>query len=90
MAAAKERLEARISAEQKRLLCQAAELRGQSVTDFVVSSAREAARRTLEEWKGIVLARRDREAFVRAVLAAPPPSAALARAARRYRRRTSG
>jgi hypothetical protein len=49
MPAIRERLEARISREQKQLLHEAAQLRGQSLTAFVVSSAQEAARRTLEE-----------------------------------------
>lgn len=61
---AKERLEARISREQKQLLQEAASLRGQSLTDFVISSAQDAARRTIEEWQVFSLSRRDREAFV--------------------------
>jgi len=43
----KERLEARITPEQKRLIARAAELRGTSVTDFVVVSAQQAAKDTI-------------------------------------------
>ena len=41
-----ERLEARISPEQKPLFKEAATLRGVTLTDFVVSSVHEAAVRT--------------------------------------------
>lgn len=85
--AAKERLEARISPEQKRLLQEAASLRGQSLTDFVVSSVQEAARRTVEEWQVISLSRRDRDLFVRTLLEAPAPNRNLRAAAERFRRR---
>ena len=42
------RLEARITAEQKRLFKEAAAVRGVSLTDFVVNCVHEAAVRTLE------------------------------------------
>ncbi|MGH6959741.1 MAG: DUF1778 domain-containing protein, partial [Dongiaceae bacterium] len=41
-----ERLEARISRDQKTLFQRAAELQGRTLTDFVVSSAQDAAVRT--------------------------------------------
>ena len=43
------RLEARISAEDKELLKQAANLQGCSLTEFVVRSAQEAARKAVKE-----------------------------------------
>jgi uncharacterized protein (DUF1778 family) len=81
-----QRLEARITYEQKQLIQRAAELEGRSVTDFVVSSAQAAAHRVISEREAIRLAGADREAFVSALLSPPEPSAQLKAAARRYRR----
>ncbi len=50
-----ERLEARITADQKALIQRAAELEGRSVTDYVVSSVQDAARRTVEAHDVMVL-----------------------------------
>lgn len=44
-----ERLEARISPEQKRLFQRAAELQGRTLTDFVVASVNDAAQRVIED-----------------------------------------
>jgi uncharacterized protein (DUF1778 family) len=79
-----ERLEARITADQKELFKEAAELRGQSLTDFVVTSVRDAAMAVLRERHLFELTRRDREAFVAAVLRSPRPQARLRRAAQRH------
>ena len=43
-----ERLEARVTAEQKALIERAAALQGRTVTDFVLTSVQEAARRAIE------------------------------------------
>jgi len=84
-----ERLEARITAEDKRTLERAAELSGRKLTDFVVSAAREAARNTIQRYEGMVLTdARDREAFVGAMLAPPAPNDKLRAAAARYRKAT--
>lgn len=79
------RLEARITAEQKAILAKAAALTGRSVTDFVVSSAHEAAVRAIRERAVITLAARDQEAFARALAKPPAPGARLRAAAKRYR-----
>jgi len=50
-----ERLEARITAEQKTLIQRAAELEGRSVTDYVIASVQEAARRTVEAHQTTIL-----------------------------------
>jgi uncharacterized protein (DUF1778 family) len=81
-----ERLEARITVAQKRLLQRAAELEGRSLTDFLVASAQEAAKRTIQEHEIMKLNGEDREIFISAVLNPPQPSAKLVEAARRYRR----
>ena len=87
--ALRERLEARISPEQKELLVEAARLRGQTLSDFVVGSAQEAARQTIQEYQVMTLSRRDRNVFVQALLEAPAPNAALRKAAERYREETA-
>lgn len=80
----RERLEARVTADQKALIQRGAELRGRSVTDFVVESAQAAAEEALRAHQ-IVLSARDGEAFVRAVLEPAEPNERLLRAVRRYR-----
>lgn len=79
-----ERLEARISTEQKRLFKEAAALRGVTLTDFVVSSVHEAAVRTLEARHVIDLSLTDQRAFIEALTSPPAPNAALRRAWARH------
>jgi uncharacterized protein (DUF1778 family) len=81
-----ERFEARISAEQKQLFQRAAALTGRSLSDFVVSSAYEAAAQTIERFEVMSLSARDRDALVDALLNPPAPSRRLTEAARRYRK----
>ena len=80
-----ERLEARITAEQKALIQRAAELEGRSVTDYVISSVQDAARRTLDAHETITLSATDSRAFVDALLDPPPVNARLKESVRRYR-----
>lgn len=84
-----ERFDARLSADDKRLLDRAAELTGRSLTEFVVGSAREAARQTIERYEGMVLTDpRDQAAFVAALLNPPAPNRRLRQAMQRHRRAT--
>lgn len=80
-----ERLEARISCEQKKLFQRAADLQGRSLTDFVVGSAQEAAVRTVQEMEIIHLSLRDSQIFAEALLKPQAPNAALRRAFRRHK-----
>lgn len=82
-----ERLEARVTRHQKRLIARAAELRGTSVTDFVVASAQQAATATIKDSEVLSLSDEAREVFVKALLNPPAPNAAARAAARRYKRR---
>ena len=82
------RLEARITDEQKTLLQHAADLTGRSLTEFVVSSAQEAAARTVREHEVLTLTGRDRLIFVEALLKPNSPNKRLRQAARRYKRIT--
>jgi uncharacterized protein (DUF1778 family) len=82
-----ERLEARVTPEAKALFQRAADLQGRSLTDFVVESLIDAARRTVRETELADLTRRDRIAFIEALIdPAPAPNARLRRAARRHAR----
>ena len=80
-----ERLEARVTAEQKSLIERAAALQGRSVTDFVLTSVQDAARRTIEEHHQFALSVRDSEAFVDALLNPQPINDRLRDTVRRYR-----
>lgn len=81
-----ERLEARVSPEAKALCQKAATLQGRSLTDFVVTSAVEAAARTVREHELVELSRRDRIAFVEALLNPPAPRVRLQKAMQRHDR----
>jgi len=84
-----ERLEARITREQKRLIERAAGLRGTSLTDFVVVSAQQAATNTIKEYEMMSLHGEARDVFINTLLNPPAPNAAAKRAAKRYLRRIS-
>lgn len=81
-----ERLEARISADKKKLLKNAAELSGRTLTDFVVHSAYEAAVRVIQEYQQLHLTTNDREIFIQALLNPPSPSANLLKAVKKYKK----
>ncbi len=80
----RERLEARISPEQKQLLQRAAAIRGGTLTDFILASAREAAERTIREHDVMTLSVRDSEHFASLALDPPEPGERLRAAAQRY------
>ena len=80
-----ERLEARVTREQKELIEHAAELEGRSITDFVVASAQSAARQVIQDHESLKLTARDREVFVQALLNPPQPTDKLRQAVRRYK-----
>ena len=82
-----ERLEARVTREQKRIIERAAELRGTSVTEFVVVSAQQAATKTIKDFETLRLRGEARKVFVNALLNPPAPNAAAKAAARRYKQR---
>jgi uncharacterized protein (DUF1778 family) len=82
-----ERLEARISREQKELFQRAADIQGRTLTDFVISSVQEAALRAIQEHEMMILSVRDRELFVEALLNPPNPSEKLRTAAQRYKQK---
>ena len=80
-----ERLEVRTTSAQKRLIERAAELRGTSVTDFVVSNIQAAAAETIREFESLFLRDEARKVFVNALLNPPQANEALKAAAARHK-----
>jgi uncharacterized protein (DUF1778 family) len=68
------RLEARVTEEQKQLMERAAFLRGQNLTEFMVSVLAEAATQTIKDRELLELTERDHAAFAEALLNPPAPS----------------
>ena len=82
-----ERIEARIAPDMLATVRRAAEMQGRSVSDFVVTAAEQAARKTIEDLSLVRLSAEDQLRFVEALLddeAQPAP--AMERAAERHRR----
>ena len=79
------RLEARLPNDVHVMLKRAAEIEGRTLTDFVVSAAREAACRTIEAAEIIRLSAEDQRQIARALLNPPKPTPALRKAFRRRR-----
>ncbi|RLA29462.1 MAG: DUF1778 domain-containing protein [Gammaproteobacteria bacterium] len=79
-----ERLELRCTKGQRRLINQAVELHGGSLTDFILGAAQEKAMQTIREYQVLQLGQRDSLQLVDALLNAPAPNAQLKKAARRY------
>ena len=82
------RLETRVTAEQKTLIEHAAALQGRTVTDFVLTSVQDAARRAIEEHQRLELSVRDSQAFVDALLNPKPVNDRLRDTVQRYREAT--
>lgn len=80
-----QRLETRVTSEQKTLVERAAALQGQTVTDFVLASVQSAARRAIEEHQQFELSEHDSKAFVEALLDPAPVNDRLRETVRRYR-----
>src|SRR5438270_12570726 len=86
-----ERLEARVSRETKALCQKAARIQGTTLTEFVVNCAVEAANRTIRDQAFAELTKRDRIAFVEALLSpVPAPNIKLKKAARRHAQTFAG
>jgi uncharacterized protein (DUF1778 family) len=82
-----ERLEARVTLEQKKMIARAAALRGSSVTEFVVASAQQAAAEAIKDAELLTLHDEARDVFVNAVLHPPAPNEAARKAAQGYKER---
>ncbi|MBE9006573.1 DUF1778 domain-containing protein [Fortiea sp. LEGE XX443] len=82
-----QRLEARITEEQKELFQRAAEIQGRTLTDFVISNLINAANQIIQEHEIMILSKRDQEVFIEALFNPPEPSAKLKAAAQSYKQR---
>lgn len=80
------RLEARISPDALTMVRRAAEIQGRSVSDFVVSAAREAAQRTIADTQIVRLSVEDQKALVESILNPPSPTRALRKAKAAHKR----
>jgi uncharacterized protein (DUF1778 family) len=81
-----ERLDARVTKEEKRVVETAANLRGISVTDLMRTAITDAANKIIRENEILTLSERERQAFVQALVNPAPPNDAAIAAVRRYRR----
>ena len=77
------RLEARLPVDVHALLKRAADIEGRTLTDFVVTAARNAAVRTINDAEILRLSAEDQNRIVEALLNPPKPAAALRRAFQR-------
>lgn len=68
------RLEARVTEEQKQLMERAASLRGQNLTEFIVSVLAEASSQIIKDSSILELTERDRLTFANALLNPSAPS----------------
>lgn len=78
------RIDARLPESVHLLLVRAATLQGRTLTDFIVSSAQQAAEDTIARHSVIELSVADQELFAEAMLNPPPIADALNRAAARH------
>lgn len=79
-----ERLEARVSYEQKKLFQKAADLLGRSLTDFIVNTLQKTAKQIIREHEIVKLSSSDRVIFIKALLNPPKPNSRLLKAVKRY------
>ncbi len=84
-----ERIGVRTSVAVKSTLIRAASISGRSLSDFIVNSALEAAKQTIETEERLSLSAEDREVFLAALFTPPSPNAALVDAAKKYKAKFS-
>jgi uncharacterized protein (DUF1778 family) len=86
-AGSKERIDVRLRAEQKAYIEHAANIKGLTLTDFIVQNVVENAIRTIREYETWTLERPDAELFIETLMNPPAPGAQLTAAAKRYKDR---
>jgi uncharacterized protein (DUF1778 family) len=80
-----ERLDARVTPEEKRVIETAASIRGISVTDLLRTSVRDAAVRIIRENEVLALTARESKIFVELLMNPPKPNRKALAAARRFK-----
>ena len=78
------RLDVRLAGEHKKLIRQAAELLGQTVSSFTVSTLVQEAQQVVERFSSLQLSDRDRDIFLDALDNPPEPNERLRRAAKAH------
>lgn len=80
-----ERMDMRLSTQQKRLIEQGAALKGLSTSDFVIQSAAQAAEQLIYDQQIINLSLEGQRAFLAALESPPQPNETLKEAAKFYK-----
>jgi uncharacterized protein (DUF1778 family) len=78
------RIDLRISEEQKQLLERAAQLKGMSLSSYLLSNSLAAAQTDLESYQKLVLSNRDQDLFIDLLTNPPKPNPALREAMRQF------
>lgn len=84
---ARERIDVRLRPEQKSFIEKAAHIKGLTVTDFIVQTAVENAKKAIREYETWTLERPDAELFATALANPPVLGPQLTQAAKRYKER---
>jgi len=79
------RLEARIAPDIHAVIKRAAEIQGRTLSDFVVSAARDAAIQTIEQTEVILLSQEDQKRFASELIDPTPLSPAMERAIKKHK-----
>ena len=80
-----ERLDARVTREEKEMIETAASLSGTSASDFIRMATRQAALKTIREHEVLALNEEAKRVFVEALLNPPKPNEKVIAAARRLK-----
>jgi uncharacterized protein (DUF1778 family) len=81
-----ERLEARVPSELKKMFQRAAELKGLTLTDYVINVLVDNSQQVIREHEVLTWTGRNREVFLQALMNPPPPAPSLVAALSRYRK----
>jgi len=81
-----QRLEARVTPDQKALIERAACVQGRTVTDFVVSALQKAAKQAIADHTVWKLTQEQQKVFIGALTKPPAPNQKLQDAYKRYRK----
>jgi uncharacterized protein (DUF1778 family) len=81
-----DRLEARVTAELKAMFQRAADLKGLTLTDYVINSLVDSSQQVIRDHEVLTLVGRNRDALLNALMNPPPPSPRLVAALARYRK----
>jgi len=84
---ARERIDIRLRPEQKSEIERAAQIKGLTVTDFIIQNAVANARQAIREYETWTLERPDAEIFAAALMQPPTLGPQLSQAAKRYKER---